>query len=115
MSELAAIAVTASEVDAAKAVLSHRGAKDIAARRLGPDRMLAYGPFDVIVANILQETLIDLAPDIEARLSPGGWLGLSGISPAQISRLSAAFPNTRIVATLQLDDWCAIVGERSPA
>lgn len=73
------------------------------------------GHFDVIVANILQETLIDLAADIEARLAPGGWLGLSGISPAQISRLSAAFPNTRMVATPRLDDWSAMVGERSPA
>ncbi len=68
------------------------------------------GRFDVIVANILQQTLLDLAADIEARLLPGGWLGLSGISPAQISRLSAAFPNTNVIATPRLDDWAAILG-----
>ncbi len=73
------------------------------------------GRFDVIVANILQDTLIDLAADIEARLSPGGWLGLSGISPAQISRLAAAFPNTHMVVTPRLDDWSAMVRERRPA
>jgi ribosomal protein L11 methyltransferase len=69
------------------------------------------GTFDVILANIGQEVLIALAPEIERRLKPGGWLGLSGISPAQASRTGAAYPATRIVATPQLDDWSAILGE----
>jgi ribosomal protein L11 methyltransferase len=70
------------------------------------------GTFDVVLANIGQDVLIALAPEIERRLAPGGWLGLSGISPAQVSRVGAAYTETRVVATPQLDDWSAIVGVR---
>jgi ribosomal protein L11 methyltransferase len=70
------------------------------------------GTFDVVLANIGQDVLIALAPEIERHLAPGGWLGLSGISPAQVSRVGVAFDATRIVATPQLDDWSAIVGVR---
>jgi ribosomal protein L11 methyltransferase len=70
------------------------------------------GTFDVVVANIGREVLMELAPDMEARLAPGGWLALSGISPAQVSILSTAFHHTRMTATAQLDDWCAVVGEK---
>jgi ribosomal protein L11 methyltransferase len=72
------------------------------------------GSFDVIVANIGQETLIALAADLERRLELGGWLGLSGISPAQVSRLAAAFSSIQIVATPQLDDWAALLGAMLP-
>jgi ribosomal protein L11 methyltransferase len=68
--------------------------------------------FDVVMANIGQEVLIDLAPDIERRLEPGGWLALSGISPAQVSRVSSAFPSVRVIATPEIDDWAAIVAEK---
>jgi ribosomal protein L11 methyltransferase len=67
------------------------------------------GSYDAIVANIGLEVLVSMAPDLEARLAPGGWLALSGISPAQESRLMAAFGQLRAVETAQLDDWLAIV------
>jgi ribosomal protein L11 methyltransferase len=70
------------------------------------------GSFDVIVANIGQEILVDLAAPMQERLAPAGWIGLSGISPAQVSRVAAAFHSLRVVAAPQLDDWSAIVGER---
>jgi ribosomal protein L11 methyltransferase len=68
------------------------------------------GTFDVILANIHQDTLMQMAHEITQRLASGGWVGLSGISPAQVSRVAAAFPALRIVATPQLDDWSAIIG-----
>jgi ribosomal protein L11 methyltransferase len=69
------------------------------------------GTFDVIVANIGRDVLIELAPEIERRLAPGGWLGLSGISPAQVSLVAAAFSAIRVIATPQIDDWSAILGQ----
>ncbi len=106
--DIEAAAVTATQANAARnGLAAHVTALSTPLQELD-------GRFDVIVANILQQTLIDLVADIEARLSPGGWLGLSGISPAQISRLSTAFPNIRIVATPRLDDWSAMVGEALP-
>lgn len=68
------------------------------------------GTFDVILANIHRDILIQMASDITTRLAPGGWVGLSGISPAQVSLVAAAFPALQIVATPQLDDWSAIIG-----
>jgi ribosomal protein L11 methyltransferase len=67
------------------------------------------GRFDVILANIGAATLIDLAPALQDRLKPDGWIGLSGLSPAQLSVVGAAYRELRIVATPQDDDWSAIV------
>jgi ribosomal protein L11 methyltransferase len=67
------------------------------------------GAYDAIVANIGADALIALAPALWARLAPGGWLGLSGLSPAQLSIVGAAFPGARVVATPRLDDWAALV------
>jgi ribosomal protein L11 methylase PrmA len=68
--------------------------------------------FGVIVANIHAATLIDLAPDIEDRLAPRGWLALSVLSPAQTSRMAAAYRQVKVVATPTEDDWAAIVAAR---
>ena len=38
-----------------------------------------------------------------------GWLGLSGLSPAQVSVVAAAYRSTRVVATPTRDDWAAVV------
>ncbi len=65
--------------------------------------------YDAIVANIGLDVLVGMAPDLEVRLAPGGWLALSGVSPAQESRLMAAFARLRVVETTRLDDWLAIV------
>jgi len=50
-----------------------------------------------------------LAPDLQRLLAPGGWLGLSGISPAQISLLAAAFPTLELSETCQFEDWSAVI------
>jgi ribosomal protein L11 methyltransferase len=65
--------------------------------------------FDVIVANIGAATLIGLAPALQLRLAPGGWLGLSGLSPAQVSQVAAAYDRVEVVSLPTDDDWAAIV------
>lgn len=70
------------------------------------------GMFDVVLANIGLHVLTELAPDLERVLAPAGWLGLSGISAAQTSRLSAALPSIPVWTTHQLDDWAALIGKR---
>jgi ribosomal protein L11 methyltransferase len=69
--------------------------------------------FDVVVANIGAPTLIDLASDVEARSASGGWIGLSGLSPAQVSMVAAAYRQVNVVATPQLDDWSAVIALRN--
>ncbi|MGA9033631.1 MAG: 50S ribosomal protein L11 methyltransferase [Sulfuricaulis sp.] len=44
-----------------------------------PSELPADLQTDIVIANILFGTLIELAPDIKARVRPGGWLVLSGL------------------------------------
>ena len=49
------------------------------------------GPFDVVVANILAGPLRELAPELMARLAPGGALVLSGILASQAEGLYPSY------------------------
>jgi ribosomal protein L11 methyltransferase len=49
------------------------------------------GRFDVVVANILANTLVELAPELLARLAPGGAVLLSGILAPQETEVRTAY------------------------
>jgi ribosomal protein L11 methyltransferase len=49
------------------------------------------GPFQIVVANILANTLVELAPEIVAQLAPGGVVLLSGILAPQEEEVRAAY------------------------
>jgi ribosomal protein L11 methyltransferase len=49
------------------------------------------GKFDVVVANILANTLVELAPSLAAKLAPGGVVLLSGILLPQEEEVRAAY------------------------
>ena len=72
------------------------------------------GDFDVIVANIGAAPLVELAADLRARLRPGGWIGLSGLSPAQLSRVAAAYRPLREVARPTDGEWAALLLAAGP-
>jgi ribosomal protein L11 methyltransferase len=66
------------------------------------------GRFDVVVANILANTLVELAPALAAKVAPGGALLLSGILAGQEDEVRAAAE----AAGLRHDpDRCAAEGE----
>lgn len=67
------------------------------------------GTFDVIVANIEAHTLRHLAPAIQAHLKRRGWLALSGLSPAQLSKVAAAYNHLHVASTLHQEDWSALI------
>jgi ribosomal protein L11 methyltransferase len=69
-----------------------------------------YGPFDLIVANILPRPLMRMAPHIAHALAPGGNLILSGILATQRYRVLSAFQLQGLhhVATLERDDWVTL-------
>jgi len=52
----------------------HTGMHVLRSSELTPDFQA-----DIVIANILFGTLIELAPEISARVRPGGWLVLSGL------------------------------------
>jgi ribosomal protein L11 methyltransferase len=67
------------------------------------------GPFDVVVANVGRAAVVELAHELVRLVSPGGWLAVSGFSPAQ-SSLVAGFLSPLVVVDRRTDsEWAAVV------
>ena len=62
------------------------------------------GRFDLVVANLLADVLIDEAPVLAATVAPGGRLIVSGILDTQTGTVAAASP-LRVTATRQAGPW----------
>jgi len=72
-------------------------------------------PYDLVVANILAEPLVTLAPQIRHLLGPGATLVLSGLLPGQRARVVAAYRGRGLplLRTFVLDGWLTMVFRRS--
>jgi ribosomal protein L11 methyltransferase len=68
---------------------AERNGVALALRGDPPERI--PGRFDVVVANILANTLVELAPGLAERVAPGGTLLLSGILAGQEEEVRAAY------------------------
>jgi len=66
------------------------------------------GPFQVVVANILANTLSELAPAIAAQVAPGGVLLLSGLLAGQEEEVRRAYQAAGLLADRGRD---AVAGE----
>ncbi|MCP5025508.1 MAG: 50S ribosomal protein L11 methyltransferase [Actinomycetia bacterium] len=71
------------------------------------------GRFDVVAANILRPALLDMAPDLAARVGEGGHLVLSGLltdqADAVVAAVTAADGSLTEVDRLHSDGWAAPV------
>jgi ribosomal protein L11 methyltransferase len=67
--------------------------------------------FDIILANILAEELVRLAPALTARLNPGGALILSGILAEKETLVSSGFSSQPLLydKTAQDGEWVAML------
>lgn len=70
-------------------------------------------PFDVVIANILSSTLVELAPRLTEALADGGQLVLSGILSDQIDQVISAYPRFGFLPPSRLTDWVLLQGERA--
>ena len=84
------------------------------------DEAHASEPFDLVVANILANPLIELAPRLCATLAPGGTLTLTGVLEAQVPDVVDAYASG--VALHEADrqvldgaSWIRLEGQRAPA
>jgi ribosomal protein L11 methyltransferase len=69
---------------------------------------------DIVMANILAGTLIELAPELCGRLAPGGQLILAGILRQQVHEVRAGFAHWLDLAVFaEQDGWSALSGRRS--
>ena len=76
-----------------------------------PDEVSRHEQYDVVVANILAGTIMDLAPTLEHHLAPGGILVLSGILVVQSDRVQAAFAQYNLSLS-QREEWACLCGSR---
>jgi ribosomal protein L11 methyltransferase len=72
---------------------------------------LISGSFDIILANILAEELVRLAPELVQRISPAGFLILSGILTEKEDLVVNGFSNFNITLTeiAREGEWSCIV------
>jgi ribosomal protein L11 methyltransferase len=75
--------------------------------------LAARAPFDLIVANILAGPLIELAPDFEKALAPGGTVVLAGLLDNQADSVIAAYEELGLtLADRGSGEWPVLVLER---
>lgn len=68
---------------------------------------------DLLLANILANPLIDLAPHFAARVRAGGALVLSGILAGQAAAVNAAYARDfTLQPAVQREDWVRLAGRR---
>jgi ribosomal protein L11 methyltransferase len=72
------------------------------------------GAFGIVVANILLNALVELAPRIAAKLAPGGRVVLSGLLAAQGDAAEAAYAELGLapVQRRERDGWALVELER---
>jgi ribosomal protein L11 methyltransferase len=113
---LGAARVVGTDVDPQALVASRANAKrnGVEAAFLRVDRLRGERmPFDVVVANILANPLVLLAPALARRVRPGGRIVLSGILDAQAVTVIAAYRRWFNIAICDGDDgWVALAGVR---
>lgn len=67
--------------------------------------------FDLIVANILSRTLIDLEPDLRACSQSGTEIALSGILTSQTDEVAGAYEQwINLKCSAQQDEWVILTG-----
>jgi ribosomal protein L11 methyltransferase len=119
MAKLWRVPVLAADNDpAAVAVARENAAKNGVAALVRAVRSEGYAaaalkrraPFDLVVANILADPLIALAPDLARHLMPGGRAILSGFLVEQARALTAAHRKAglRLERRLRLGDWSVL-------
>lgn len=72
------------------------------------------GEFDVIVANILAEILLDLIPQLDEHLAANGKVIFSGIDYLQLDKIKQALTQNgfKINLTMKQDRWIGLIIER---
>lgn len=72
------------------------------------------GKYDIIVANILAEILLDLIPQLNKHLYEGGQVIFSGIDCSQVAKIKKALSENgfQVVLSMQSGRWIGLIIER---
>lgn len=81
---------------------------------LAAEAWSAGGDCDLVVANILANTLVELAPALTAAVKPGGHLALSGVLAEQGDEVTAAYATLGFALDRrEQDGWLLLHGQKS--
>lgn len=74
-----------------------------------PD-LVAAGPFDLVLANILKGPLVELAPDMARNTAEGGYCILSGLLNTQADDVKNAYAaeNFELINQIVLGEWTSL-------
>jgi ribosomal protein L11 methyltransferase len=108
-SDIDPVAVEVAEANVAANGLTGR-VRCLEAAGLDHPELAAAAPFDLILANILKAPLVELAPEIAARLAPGGYAILSGLLNEQGADVAAVYgkEGLNVHASEEAGDWTTL-------
>ena len=107
--------VTGTDLDPQAIVASTANARanDVTGAFVQPDA-LAPGAYDIVVANILANPLLLLAPALASRVASGGRIALSGILQAQADEVAAAYaPWFTLAASRASEGWVLLTANKA--
>jgi ribosomal protein L11 methyltransferase len=114
--KLGAAAATAYDIDPQALLATRENAlKNGLSGRISvlSDAAAINRPFDLVLANILAQPLIELAPRLAALCRPGGALALAGLLERQAVEVAQAYrPWFDIETAAERDDWVLLAGRR---
>lgn len=76
------------------------------------ERIPAGRRYDLIVANILLNTVLQFAPVLTACLKPRGVILLTGLLPGQLDGVQTEYSEIAFENTVELEDWRLLVGKK---
>ena len=75
-----------------------------------PEQLVADAQADLVIANILARSLIELAPRLSTLVRPAGQLLLTGLLREQAADVRAAYENRFELQELERGQWVLLVG-----
>ena len=111
---LGASLVEAADLDpqAVETTIANAQANQVAVKASLP-HVLSHAHYDIVVSNILSQTLIVLEPVLAARTVRGGRIALSGILESQAAEVCAAYaPHFDAAVGATEEGWALVAGVR---
>ena len=71
--------------------------------------------YDLILANILLNTILEFASSLTACLNPGGMILLTGLLSNQIDRVESAYSEIQFEEIVSQEEWRLMIGRNQPA
>lgn len=114
--KLGATSAGGIDIDQQAITASRKNAEDndVSERlRLSTDLADFHGEYDLVIANILAGTLIEIAAELSKRTMHGGQLALSGILSGQIDEVSSAFADwITLDPPVKRNSWARLTGTK---